>query len=247
MTSADVEAVFDLVDDAPDNTNTTTSPDSAPVGPDTSVEATAGDNASKALYPNVAETFSEGDFGDRNDDGLNAAYLTPSQFSTWKTLQNVLGGNQTESAVVKDGNVYAATKAVREPLPVVLVFADDVDPATYGDAEVQKNAKVYLNRDVASSAWDERTPRGTGERAPASKRTDDELFKVAAQKRDEATRLRKRMATLTDKLVKAEKLEARYGELLADRSKTWDDVVAWESTQEGSKEISDSSDSADSE
>lgn len=230
-TNTDVDAIFDLASDE------------ASTGPDTTVTAqTDTEQPTKGLYPNIAETFSAADFGDRNDDGLNAAYLQVSQFASYLSIRNIQSGDfasDLEGAMVKDNNVYAALKATRHPLPVVLVFADDVDPSAYTTEEAQKSAKVYLNKVVAEAAWDERPVRGSGGTTVGSRRSDEDLLKVAGQKRAEVAGYRARLAVLNTKLEKGEKHLARYGDELTRRGLSWEKVDEFESNAEASKEITD--------
>jgi len=127
-------------------------------GPDTQVSTEAPvegtESSEKSKYTNVSATFAEGDKG--IPDGL----LTVSDFANKLTVRNIVEKNLGADGVVDKSAVYAAMRAVRNPLPVVLV----------GDT-------AWLSPD-AVAVWDERPARGEGaERQSRESRDQEHLFR----------------------------------------------------------------------
>lgn len=192
-----------------DNTNTDAT------GPDTAVSAPGADAADKPKYTKVTATYPE---GTEVPDG----FKTISDFAGELSVRNVLaaqaaGGAASAADLVDKSAIYAATRAVRNPLPVIVI-----------------GETAYLGPD-AVTAWDNRPVRGEGGTSSGAggTLTDEELFKAANAARDSRVKLEKRLASIRDeRLPKAQKLEAKRDNQLKVRNLTWEQVEEWASAQE---------------
>lgn len=184
-------------------------------GPDTTVPETApaeGNSEDGPKYPNVLNTLPEGSEIPEN-------YFTIADWSKNLTVRNVLppeagGKGMGADGVVDKNAVYAATKAVRNPLPVVLV----------GDT-------VYLGPE-AVEAWDARPVRGEGAGSTGGQLSDEDLLKAAARARSQVTFLKGRLASISDRLNKATTLQEKRSKQLTARNMDWVKVDEWESANE---------------
>jgi hypothetical protein len=160
-------------------------------------------------YGNVVRTLPEG----ADTSGL----MTAREFAAYMTVQKVRSATPQQladatSLVVPESAIYAAMRAQRHPLPVVLA-AD----------------KAMLPVAQAEAAWNARPVRGEG--APSSKRTDADLLKVAAKARATHAELLARLANLQERVDKAKAVVDRYTGWLTERNLDWAAVVAWETEQ----------------
>lgn len=204
-------------------------------GPDTSVsdgtsasgetQDGAGGNESdsdKPKYPNIVETRDEG--ADVTD------LLTATQFANKLTVRNVLkaaeAGETPEDVTVPVTNVYTAMKASRHPLPVVMV----------GDT-------AYLqNFDLSAHAWDERPTRGEGGTAAGSKLDDDRLMALSWKTYEEVEKLTKRLASVQERLNKANKRKEMRSRQLDERGISWTKVEEYAAENLNGEEIADDED-----
>lgn len=170
-TNTDVDAIFDLAADASTATPSSTPPqDSTENTPESNADASSADKGG-ALYPKVLRTYKASEVGEGNPEGT----LTVAEFAGHLTVEAIKAGAGVEG-IVKDANIYTATKAARHPLSVVLVFADDDDQSD------QKTAKVYLPIAEATEEYKARPTRGESSNAATSKRSQEELLDDAAKK-----------------------------------------------------------------
>lgn len=142
-------------------------------------------------YSLVVGTYGEGE----GPDGL----LTVAEFAAELTFKNFEAGQRGTEAVVKDAQIYNAIRAKRHPLPVVLV----------GD-------RVYLPKD-AFQVWDERPVRGEGSGPAPSKRSDEDLIKLAGEAQKKLTKTQNRIEKLLTRRDKEAKLVERYTTQLVSR------------------------------
>ncbi len=163
----------------------------------------SGDSESKPKYTNIVETREEG-----NDEGL----MTISEFANQLTVKNITEKNLGADGVVDKSAVYAAMRAVRHPLPVVLV----------GDAALLPSA--------AFEAWDTRPTRGEGASGTTGGRlSDEDLFKAADVARTKRDALVKRLEGLQARIKQAENLYTKRDRQLSERFGTdgWTKVDEW--------------------
>jgi len=214
------------------NDTPVTMTDSAPSGPDTAVDVTpdaSGTDDSKP-YPNVLCEVQ-----DENDPNL-AQYgelLNSTDFSKKITFKLMIADGKGADGYVAAANVYAAMKAKRHPLPVVIVAGTALIPW-----------------DLGSAAWDERPVRGEGETASSGVLTDEELLVAygrALATLDKRVKLLKRAQEVHDKfvaLVTKRESQLSVRNMLNDETK---DKAARayaesESQKDASKEVSDDND-----
>lgn len=192
-------------------------PGAGSVGPDTEVSAPSTDSetADKPKYTNITATYPE---GTEVPDG----FKTITDFAGELSVRNVLaaqaeGRGASAADLVDKSAIYAATRAVRNPLPVIVI-----------------GETAYLGPD-AVEAWDNRPVRGEGGTSSGAggTLTDEELFKAANAARDSRVKLEKRLASIRDeRLPKAQKLEEKRSNQLKARNLTWEQVEEWASAQE---------------
>jgi hypothetical protein len=139
--------------------------------------------------------------------------MTAREFAALLTVKRVRSAPadaDPTTLVVPESAIYAAMRAARHPLPVVLV-AD----------------KAYLPVAQAIKAWEDRPVRGEGA-AATSKRSDADLLKTAASARRSMQALQARLENLTERADKAVSLVDKYTAWLGDRDLDWAAVDAWE-------------------
>lgn len=166
-----------------------------------------GTDTDKPKYTNIVETREEG-----NDSDL----MTISEFANQLTVKNIQEKNLGADGVVDKSAVYAAMRAVRHPLPVVLV----------GDGA----SAVALLPQAAFQAWEERPTRGEGASGGAGGRlSDEDLFKAADVARTKRDALVKRMESLQARMKQAENLYTKRDRQLSERFGTdgWTKVDEW--------------------
>jgi len=174
---------------------------------DSAADSANGSTAGQK-YSNVVET--------RPEDADVSDLYTVSDFASKLTVRNITEKGMGADGIVKDSNVYAAMRAVRHPLPVVLVG----EPA---------NPTAYLP-EAAVAAWDSRPARGEGAATGSGGRlSDDELFRLSAQVRDKRDALQKRLASLQNRIAQAENLFNKRDRQLSERfaDSGWDKVDEW--------------------
>lgn len=212
-----------------------------PTGPDTSVTEASQtvtdspasvdhgsnglDSGEKPKYTNIVETREEG-----NDEGL----MTISEFANQLTVKNITEKNLGADGVVDKSAVYAAMRAVRHPLPVVLVGSG---------AEA-----VALLPQAAFQAWEMRPTRGEGASGAAGGRlSDEDLLKAADVARTKRDALVKRLEGLQARIKQAENLYSKRDRQLSERfgDTGWDKVDEWVSAN--TPEIADDEKDSDSE
>lgn len=165
------------------------------------------DSGSK--YSNVVET--------READADVSDLHTVADFANQLTVTNITQKNMGADGVVDKSAVYAAMRAVRHPLPVVMV-----------------GSQAYLP-DSAFKAWDERPARGEGGAGSSGgKLSDEDLLRLSATARDTKDALTKRLESLQGRLNKATGLLAKRDRQLAERfgQGAWDKVDEWVSAHE---------------
>jgi hypothetical protein len=178
-------------------------------GTDTTAEASTAtpEDADKPRYTTIAGTFATA------EDAASAGFtdlLTVAEFANELTVRNLTTKGMGADGIVDKSTVYVAMRAVRNPLPVVLV--DDT---------------AYLQRSSMTD-WDNRPVRGEGTSASgsASTMTNDKLLRVSADARDKRDALQRRLESLQARLAAAEKLVAKRGTQLTARGLSWDAVDA---------------------
>lgn len=180
------------------------------------------ENETEAKYGNIVATFDDGS----EPDGL----LTAKEFAAELTYQNFQNGLRGVDAMVDVQNVYNAMKGKRHPLPVVLVGESALLPQE------------------AFEAWANRPVRGEGgSTVAASKRTDDDLLRLASEKRSAIIKMEARKARLVERLETAQKQAVAYGRQLRERfgDEGWAQVDKWESENEAHTAISDDNEEND--
>lgn len=176
--------------------------------PVTDTPAADGDKPEdKPKFTNVTTSFLAG-------DPVPDGYLSVSEFANELTVRNITVKGMGADGVVDKSVVYNAIKAVRHPLPVIVV----------GDT-------AYLGPD-AFIAWDERPARGEGSGTSGGTLSDDDLFRRAADVRDKVDALTRRVASTQERLAKAQTLLAKRENQLSARGRTWIDVEDWVSANE---------------
>lgn len=202
MTNA-VDEIFDLAAEPAASNETATEAE------------VASTEESTALYPNVLRTIN----ADEYTPGTNPeGTLSIPEFAAHVTIENFKGGNLDPSAVVKDQAIYAAVKAKRYPLPVVLVLgAESTDP---------KDARVFVPVAEAMAAWQDRPARGEGSAAAVSARSEGDLLNVSAKKFSALGKLQARLDRLTAQVDKTRAQHDKYVHQLAQVARVDDDVAA---------------------
>lgn len=194
--------VLDFATPATANTETNANPADAP--------AAATAEANKPLYPNVLKVFKASEVPDGETPVYNGApTMSITDFAGYLTVKHIQekGAEATQADIVDRQFFYTGVKAVRNPIPVVLVVPDD---AAEGDYE---NAKVYLPLAEAEQAYKDRPVRGEGSTAqPTSKLSDEDLLAQAAKKLGELNAQKDRAAKLADKIAKS---QAQYDKVFA--------------------------------
>lgn len=162
--------------------------------------------------------------GTYDDDSAPDGLMTVKEFAAELTYKNFEAGLRGVDAMVDSQAVYTAMKAKRHPLPVVLV--DD---------------SAYLPTE-AFEAWANRPVRGEGGTSVAgSRRSDDDLLRLAAKARSDAMKLSDRKVRLEERLEKAKNTAVKYGRQLRERfgEVGWAKVDEWVSANEADSAISD--------
>lgn len=137
---------------------------------------------------------------DEGADPKELGLLTVAEFAAQQTFKNFSAGLEPTEAMVQPNQVYTAIRAKRHPLPVVLV----------GD-------KAYLPAQ-AFEVWANRPARGEGGPSGAtSKRTDEDLVKLAAENRKKLAKTQDRIEKLLARRDKEAKLAERYNRQMAER------------------------------
>lgn len=217
---------LDFLDEATPIADAVATPEaSSTSGPDTSVSAPEGDteaDGSESKYTNVVATYEPGS----EPEGLK----TVSDFASELSIRNVLaaqasGKGATAADLVDKSAIYVAMRAVRNPLPVVLV------------------GKTAMLPPEAVQAWDERPVRGEGTGPTGGTLSDEDLYKAADRARSSVSALEKRLASVSDRLSKAKKLQEKRSNQLTARNLTWDQVDEWAAANE--TEIADEGDNAE--
>lgn len=206
MTTTDIDAVFDLAADAtPSNTPSSTPPQDTPENGTENDAAATSAAAGTAVYSNVVATYKASEVGDANPEGT----LTISEFAGHLTLENLTKHGKGLEGIVDKATIYTGVRGTRDPLPVVLVFADDDDQSD------QKTAKVYLPVDKATEVFNARKPRGEGNTS-TSKRTQEELLEDAAKKAITLAKTQKRFDRVKSQLDTVTAQLNKYHGWLAD-------------------------------
>lgn len=198
---------------ATENTDTENTETTPQVGPDTTV--TAPTDAPESKYPNVVATYASLD-----EVPEDLKLHTPAEFAGLLTVRNVTTKNMGLDGIVKDSAVNSALRAVRHPLPVVLV-----------------GETAYLS-ESAFTDWDNRPVRGEGATGGGGRLSDDDLLKAAASARDSVDSLTRRLDSIKTRLAKAETLRTKRTRQLTERfageseTSLWERVDAWASANE---------------
>lgn len=194
---------------APSNTET-------PTGPDTTVTAPVAESTSESKYSNVKAGYATLEEAEAAEGKLH----TVAEFAGLLTLRNVSERNMGLDGIVKDAAIYTAIRAVRSPLPVVLV------------------ADTAMLADTAFEAWDARPTRGEGATSTGGRLSDDDLLKAAATARDNVDALTRRKASIETRLAKADTLKAKRVRQMQERftgvdlDALWTKVDEWASANE---------------
>lgn len=133
-------------------------------------------------------------------DGTDPAeikVLTVKEFATELTWKNFEKGERKQ---VEPADIYNAIKAKRHPLPVVLI-----------------GERAYLPAQ-AFEVWENRPVRGEGTSAAApSKRSDEELIKLTAEKQKALAKTAERIEKLLARRDKEAELVKKYTRQLVER------------------------------
>lgn len=192
------------------------------VGPDTSVSAQDAQSApsgdgdeNTSKYPNVSAVYAT-----RDEVPEDVNLYTVAEFSARLTVRNVTERNLGIDGIVKDSAVYTAMRALRHPLPVVLV------------------GETALLGDEAFQAWDARPARGEGTTSTGGRLSDEDLLKAADKARNDVDSLNRRLNSLKARLDKADKLQTKRERQLSERfagldtDALWAKVDEWAAAQE---------------
>lgn len=234
MTSPTSSAIDELFEMTAPATNPTDTADTNPAPTDTAAtEATENgesDNADDGvIYPKVSASYN---FDAFPVGEAPTGTATLPEFAGLLTLHLLQKNGMDPKNIIDKPVIYNSARAKRHPLPVVLVWAKDAE----GD---QKSATAYIPIEEGFKAWDERPARGEGgstSTATGSTRPIEDLFKDASGKRAELAAVTARRDRLNERITKANVQVEKYAKWLKDRGKTWDDVTAWEATQEAAEE-----------
>lgn len=228
-----VDEMFDLAatptSDGPDTT--------APSEPtnETETPESADSTESTDLYPNVLKTYTANDLP-AGEAPPNT--MTIPEFTGHLTLENITKRGMGVDGIVKDQNVYNATKAKRDPIPVVLVFSVNEDGSVNDN---QKDAKVYIPVAEGTEAYLNRPERGSGTSTSTSKRSDEDLIEDASKKRQDLNALQDRIKKLAERVEKAQNVYDKYGKWLSDRNLSWEKVDEFDAAQAAKAEAAEES------
>jgi len=229
---------MDILDQIAGTPATSTTPESAPTTEGTSTETsteststeavntenastdTTAEGESTATYPDLRGTFAT------MDEAVAAGFtdlVTSKTFADNISVRNVMNGKGADG-LIQVQNVYNAQKAKRHPIPVVLV--EDT---------------VYLPEALATTAWDNRPERGEGGSTTSGVLSDEDLARLTFRAQDTLAGDKRRLATLTAKIEKSQKLaDKRNSQAQARFGDNWQEIVdkAGEDAEK-SKEIPD--------
>lgn len=187
----------------------TTAPENTVITPGPDTEVSAPEAEDKPKFTLITASYPEG-------TEVPEGYKTVSEFAGDLSVRNVLADPSKGAAnLVDKTTIAAAIKAVRNPLPVIVI-----------------GETPYLGPD-AVTAWDVRPVRGEGTGGTAGGTlADEELFRLSDKVRNTVTKLEERLASVTERLNKAKATKAKRDAQLSARGKTWDDVDNWAAAQE---------------
>jgi hypothetical protein len=232
-TTSAIDELFEMTAPANPNTVSEVTNASTEQNDDTNDDENTPDTSDpNKIYPNVVASY--------NFDAFPVGEAPPGtatlpNFAGLLTLKLIQEKGPSVDNIVDKPVIYNSARAKRNPLPVVLVWAE-------GEEGDQKTATAFIPIEAGFKAWQERPVRGAGPtNTTTSARPIEDLFKDAAGKRAELTAMVARRDRLNERIEKATTQLEKYAGWLKARGKSWDDVSAWEKANDASTQEAEES------